>query len=175
MSQCRVLVPVTHPVGGIRTYLIYNLKHLHEAGYRFTFLAPAGNDFAILKNDTASWEGTEYIDIPRKKNGQELASLAVIWQTLRTQRFDLIHSQGIRCGTLVALTNFFRQIPHLMTLHDVIIHKTITTFGKRLRRAEIVIASLAFAGQFPKYRTFVRVAELLFARQATSALPCKNW
>jgi len=121
MDTRRVLVPVAHPVGGIRTYLIYNLKPLHEAGYRFTFLAPEGEGFDHFKNDTASWEGTEYIDIPRKKRGQEWVSLLVIWRTLRKQRFDLIHSQGLRFGTLVALANFFRQIPHLMTLNDVII------------------------------------------------------
>ena len=121
MDERRVLVPVANPVGGIRTYLIYNLKPLHEAGYRFTFLAPAGESFDLLKRDTATWEGTEYIDIFRKGNGREFASLVTLWQTLRKQRFDLIHSQGIRFGTLVALANFFRQVPHLMTLHDVII------------------------------------------------------
>ena len=112
-----MLVPVANPVGGIRTYLIYNLKRLHEVGYRFTFLAPAGEGFDILKQDTATWEGTEYIDIP----GGRKAGFSAIGRTLRTQRFDLIHSQGIRFGTLTAFANFFRQIPHLITLHDVIV------------------------------------------------------
>jgi glycosyltransferase involved in cell wall biosynthesis len=113
----RVLVPVANLVGGIRTYLIYNLKRLHEAGYRFTFLAPAGEGFENLKSDTADWEETEYIDIPDGK----MSGLAVIWKTLRKQHFDLIHSQGIYFGTLVSLANFFRRTPHLITLHDVII------------------------------------------------------
>jgi glycosyltransferase involved in cell wall biosynthesis len=117
MYKRRVLAPVANPVGGIRTYLIYNLKRLHEAGYRFTFLAPAGEGFDTLKMDTATWEETEYIDIP----GGRKAGLTAIWHTLRTQQFDLIHSQGIRFGTFTALANFFRQIPHLITLHDTII------------------------------------------------------
>jgi glycosyltransferase involved in cell wall biosynthesis len=117
MIERRVLVPVGNPVGGIRTYLIYNLKRLHEAGYRFTFLAPAGEGFDNFKNDTANWEGTEYIDIPGGKKGGP----AAIWRTLRAQRFDLIHSQGIHFGTLTAFANYFRQTPHLITLHDVII------------------------------------------------------
>jgi len=117
MAERRVLVPVANPVGGIRTYLIYNLKCLHEAGYRFTFLAPAGEGFDSLKKETETWEKTEYIDIP----GGKKAGLSAIRNTLRTRRFDLIHSQGIRFGTLVSFANFFRQIPHLITLHDVII------------------------------------------------------
>jgi len=117
MVTRRVLVPVANPVGGIRTYLIYNLKRLHEAGYRFTFLAPAGEGFDGLKKETADWEETEYIDIPGRSKG----GFAAIRHTLRKQPFDLIHSQGLRYGTLVSLVNFFRQIPHLITLHDVII------------------------------------------------------
>ena len=117
MGKRRVLIPVSNPVGGIRTYLIYNLKHLHEAGYRFTFLAPEGEGFDILKKDTATWEETEYIGISRR----EIASLAAIRKTLKSQRFDLIHSQGIHFGTLTAFANYFRQTPHLITLHDVII------------------------------------------------------
>ena len=112
-----MLVPVANPVGGIRTYLIYNLKRLHEAGYRFTFIAPAGEGFDNFKTDTANWEGTEYIDIPGGKKGGLLA----IHRVLRQQHFDLIHSQGILFGALTALANFFRQTPHLITLHNVII------------------------------------------------------
>jgi len=117
MPQRRVLVPVSNPVGGIRTYLIYNLKRLHEAGYRFTFIAPAGEGFDALKKEVADWEETEYIDIPGGRKG----GFAALCRVLRTRRFDLIHSQGIRYGTLVSLADFFRQTPHLITLHDVII------------------------------------------------------
>ena len=115
-TKRRVLIPVANPVGGIRTYLIYNFKRLHEAGYRFTFLAPEGEGFDHLKKDTADWEGTEYIDIP----GGKKAGFGVIWKTLRKQRFDLIHSQGIHFGTLTACANFLRQIPHLITLHNTL-------------------------------------------------------
>jgi glycosyltransferase involved in cell wall biosynthesis len=115
--MCRVLIPVGNPVGGIRTYLMYNLKRLHEVGYRFTFLAPTGEGFDTLKNDTKGWEGTEYIDIPYG----EIAGFTAIGRALRKQQFDLIHSQGIHFGTLTALANFFRKIPHIITLHDVII------------------------------------------------------
>jgi len=116
MEKRHVLVPVSNPVGGIRAYLIYNLKRLHEAGYRFTFLAPECEGFDTLKQDTASWEETEFIGIPRG----EFASLAAIRKNLKSQRFDLIHSQGIHFGTLTAFANYFRQTPHLITLHNVI-------------------------------------------------------
>jgi len=134
----RVLVPVANPVGGIRTYLVYNLKRLHGAGYRFTFLAPTGEGFDNLKKDTVTWADTEYIDIPSGKK----AGFSVIRNALRTQRFDLIHSQGIRFGTLVAFANFFRQIPHLITLHDVIVPGQ-NDFGRFacLKRQMIAVAT----------------------------------
>jgi glycosyltransferase involved in cell wall biosynthesis len=47
--------------------------------------------------------------------------IQTIRRTLAKTKFDLIHSQGLRAGTEAGIANFFRQIPHLITLHDVIV------------------------------------------------------
>ncbi|MDR1140374.1 MAG: glycosyltransferase family 4 protein [Planctomycetaceae bacterium] len=120
MKNHRVLVPVSHPLGGIRTYMLYYFRRLHkEAGYRFTFLSEAGNAFETFKRDLVNWEGTEYAEVPPKCGSR--AVIQTIRQTLKSQSFALIHSQGLKAGTETATANYFRDIPHLITLHDVIL------------------------------------------------------
>ncbi|MCL2622450.1 MAG: glycosyltransferase family 4 protein [Planctomycetaceae bacterium] len=116
----RILIPVSHPLGGIRTYLLYNLSRLCREGYQFTFLSTADQTFDLFKNDVADWEGTEFVEVPAEKRGS-YGMIQAIRQTLSKKGFALIHSQGLRAGTEAGVANFFRQIPHLMTLHDVIV------------------------------------------------------
>ena len=116
----RVLIPVSHPLGGIRTYLLYNLRRLCSEGYEFTFLSTAGETFDLFKNDVANWEGTEFVEVPAAKRGS-CGMIQTIRQTLAKQEFALVHSQGLRAGTEASVANYFRQIPHLITLHDVIV------------------------------------------------------
>ena len=112
----RILVPVANPLGGIRTYMVYNLKPICKQGFRFTFLSKEGLAFDTFQRDVADWPGVDFIRVP--KDGS-------YWKTvhaaLKTKRFSLIHSQGLRAGTEAAIANFFAKIPHLITLHDVIV------------------------------------------------------
>lgn len=120
MKDHRVLVPVSHPLGGIRTYMLYYFRRLHEeSGYRFTFLSEAGNAFETFKRDLIDWEGTEYVEVPPKCGSKTV--IQILRQTLKTQSFSLIHSQGLKAGTETAIANYFGNIPHLITLHDVIL------------------------------------------------------
>lgn len=117
--QHNVLVPVSHPLGGIRTYMLYNLRRLHAEGARFTFLSAAGEAFDSFKRDVADWENTKFIESP--EGGGSKSSFLAIRKALQRNKFTLIHSQGLRAGTEAAAANYFRQIPHLITLHDVIV------------------------------------------------------
>ena len=134
--QHRVLVPVSHPLGGIRTYMLYSFRRLHEKGVRFTFLSSAGEAFRAFKKDVEHWIGTEFIDSP-EGNGSKAAFLT-IRRALKERQFTLIHSQGLRAGTEAAAANYFRQIPHLITLHDVIVPRNdIPGPMKQLKKAVI--------------------------------------
>lgn len=117
--QARVLIPVTNPLGGIRTYMLYNLRRLYDEGFRFTFLSERSKTFDLFKQDVVDWEGTQFIESPQ--SGGSRGAYKTIRQAIRTQHFDLIHSQGLRAGTEAGTANFFVQIPHLVTLHDVIV------------------------------------------------------
>ncbi len=114
-----VLVPVSHPLGGIRSYIIYCFKRLHAEGARFTFLSEAGPAFESFKRDVADWQGTEFIDTPTA--GGSKGAFFTIRKAIKERKFTLIHSQGLRSGTEAGAANYFRQIPHFVTLHDVIV------------------------------------------------------
>ncbi|MDR0390905.1 MAG: glycosyltransferase family 4 protein [Planctomycetaceae bacterium] len=119
MSDNRVLIPVSHPLGGIRTYMLYNLRGLHDAGYCFTFLSEVGVAFNSFQNDVASWSGTEFINVT--KNAGSIGVIKAIRRVLSERSFSFIHSQGLKAGTEAAIANLFKRVPHIITLHDVII------------------------------------------------------
>ena len=114
-SEKRVLIPVSHPLGGIRTYMLYNLQPICEQGYRFTFLSKEGSAFSSFQEDVAQWPGVDFVTVPR--NGFYWKS---IHSELKTKCYSLVHSQGLRAGTETEIANYFMRVPHLITLHDVI-------------------------------------------------------
>jgi len=115
----RVLVVVANPLGGVRTYLLYNCRRLAESNYAFTFLAPAGEAFDAFKNDVKSLPGVECIGVPVR--GRRYFLWPTIRRCLRTRRFSLVHSQGLRSGTETAFANLGLGLSHVITLHDVIV------------------------------------------------------
>ncbi len=112
----RVLVPVSNPLGGIRTYMLYNFKPIERAGYHFTFLAPAGHALDTFRSDWSDCPETEFLSFAE---GESM--WRAIHSALKSNRYQLIHSQGLRAGTEAAIGNYFAKIPHLITLHDVIV------------------------------------------------------
>jgi hypothetical protein len=123
MSACapskRVLIVVNQPLGGIRTYLLYNASVLYASGYVFTFLAPQGSAFEAFKNDFRDWLGVEFVDVP--SHNFKYLLWPTIRRVLKRRCFALVHSQGLRAGVETAMTNLALNIPHIITLHDVIV------------------------------------------------------
>jgi glycosyltransferase involved in cell wall biosynthesis len=116
--DCRVLVVVRWPVGGIRTYILYNYPILTQTGYRFTFLGPADDSFNDLRKDVHSWADAEFVTAPVAGRRCQLRS--TVRRQLQTGRFDLIHSHGLTAGIAAILGNVRLGIPHVITSHDVI-------------------------------------------------------
>lgn len=112
----RVLVPVTNPLGGVRTYMLHHLRPLMEAGYCFTFLAPDGEAFSEFQRDVADWNGA--VCCPIQRGASMRGSVAA---AIRAERYDLIHAQGLRAGVESVVGRFGSRIPLIITLHDVIV------------------------------------------------------
>ncbi len=114
----RILTVVRWPLGGIRTYLLYNYPLLAEAGYRFTLVGPDDETFHALSRDVQSWEGIELVAAP--VSGDKCRLLGTIRRLLADRRWGLIHSQGLTAGVYAILANSPKRVPHVITSHDVI-------------------------------------------------------
>jgi glycosyltransferase involved in cell wall biosynthesis len=115
----RILIVMNNPLGGVATYVIYNTAFLQKHGIRFTFLAPEGDAFTEFKKLVSNYNDVRFVDAPKKKNNFFIWK--TVWKEIKTNKPDLIHSQGLFAGTAVSLATLFSNIPHFITLHDVIL------------------------------------------------------
>ncbi|MEO8017811.1 MAG: glycosyltransferase family 4 protein [Pseudomonadota bacterium] len=109
-----VLVPIRWPVGGIKSYMRELLNHSSLRDYRFTVVLPDGPGTkslqAEVRNDRVSWVIT----------ADSLASLlgATFRQAL-TEKFSLIHAQGVTSALVSVPAGLARRVPIILTAHEV--------------------------------------------------------
>jgi glycosyltransferase involved in cell wall biosynthesis len=143
----RALVVARWPVGGIRTYVLYNYPALRDAGWRFTFVGPADDQFRAFARELRDWEGTEFVEAPLRGKRCRLAT--AVREQLRTGRFTLMHSQGVTAAAQAVWANRGLGVPHIATAHDVFRPvqaagargwARIWLLGRLLRRLHMLIA-----------------------------------
>ncbi len=143
----RILVPIRYPLGGIRTYILYNYPFLAEAGYRFTFVGPADEMFRAFAKDVASWEGVEIEEVPVVQRKCKLRP--AVRRLLKTRRFQLVHSQGLGSAVYATLANLGIGVPHVTTSHGLIVDRDfpgikgkckLAIVNRILSRVDIVVA-----------------------------------
>src|SRR5262245_48494567 len=88
----RVLVVLRWPIGGIRSYLLYNYQWMAKNGFSATFLGPSDDAFRSFCNEFQGCNGVEFIEAPLRNGKCDLRSAAN--RLIRTGKFSLIHSQG---------------------------------------------------------------------------------
>lgn len=115
----RVLCAVRWPLGGIRSYLLYNYPFLLEKGFNFTFVGPADDSFRSFQKEILNWRGVEFEEVPVGKERSCRLWLAVRRQ-LRTGRFALVHSQGFTAAFHCLIAGIGIRVPQVVTVHDVI-------------------------------------------------------
>jgi glycosyltransferase involved in cell wall biosynthesis len=134
------------PVGGIRTYVLYNYPTLAAAGYQFTFVGPADASFRAFREELRTWCGAEFVEAPLR--GRRCKLRSAVRQLLRSGRYALVHSQGLTATAEVALANLGLWVPHVVTSHDVFRPSQVVgvlgrcklwTLGRLLRRADAVV------------------------------------
>jgi glycosyltransferase involved in cell wall biosynthesis len=146
----RVLVVVRHPVGGVRTHVLYTYPILLHAGYRFTFVLPEGESNAAFRAGVAAWPDVEVVQAPHGDRNREKPKFrAAVRRLLKQRRFSLIHSHGIQAAIPTIFANIGIGVPHAMTSHDVFCHVDLPGIVGRLklfaltqllRRLDVLIA-----------------------------------
>lgn len=117
-SKKRVLVVMRWPVGGIRTYVLYNYPFLLQAGYRFTFVGPREDSFDQFRIDLQEWPETEFVSVPTR--GLKCNFYPKVRSLIRQRRFCMAHSHGVTAATHVQLANIGLRLPHVFTPHEII-------------------------------------------------------
>ncbi len=140
-TERRVLAVIRHPVGGIRTHILYTYPYLIEKGYTFTFVLPAIDEARVFRAEVEAWPGTEVVEAPmvglfpsppfirpatEDVKHPQCMFVSTVRRLLRhrtkdgRRRFRLIHSQGIRAATQAVAANFGIGVPHLATSQDMV-------------------------------------------------------
>ncbi len=146
----RVLAVVRHPVGGVRTHIVYTYRLLLSAGYRFTFVIPAHESSATFIEQVSTWDGVEIFEAPyRDRRRRTPAFRPVVRRLLRCGEFSLIHSHGVQAAMPSMFANIGFGLPHVMTSQDVF-HRVrfsgvvdrlkLYALGQLLRRLDVLIA-----------------------------------
>jgi glycosyltransferase involved in cell wall biosynthesis len=115
-ARTKILVPIRHPVGGIRTYLKYTYGKLNKASYEFTLVGPPGEWLARIRKELP---GFDVRIIHSRGHGGNRALFWAILSILARREHDLIHSQGYSAGMISIIANFLFGLPHLVTVHHV--------------------------------------------------------
>lgn len=135
------------PVGGIRTYVLYNYPTLLESGYRFTFVGPADASFRALAEELRSWKETEFVEAPLRGRGCRL--WGPVREQLQSGRFALMHSHGLTAAAQAAWANRGIRVPHVVTSHDVfrpdqaqglVRRAKIWVLGRLLRHVDAIVS-----------------------------------
>lgn len=130
-----VLIVARWPVGGIRSYLRYTYGLLSPQDVDLVLVGPASNELEECRNALAGFQLRIY---PAKSSALgEIVSATT--RALRSERIDLVHSQGYSSALTVALPVRLRGLPHIVTIHDMF----TDTLRKRL---SVRLGRLALAG-----------------------------
>ena len=129
----RVLAVVRHPVGGVRTHILYTYPLLLAAGYRFTFVVPNEDSNAQFRSEVVEWPDSEVVAVPNGKRGGSPQFRPAVRRLLKQGRFSLIHSHGIGAAVPTWLANFGIHVPHVMTSQDVFCHVNVEGIRGRLK------------------------------------------
>ena len=125
---------VRHPVGGVRTHILYTYPLLAREGYRFTFVVPAIEHFSAFREEVISWEAAEVVDAPvADPYRSKCRFFSTVRRLLRERRFALVHTHGLYAAAQVALANLGFGLPHVVTSQDVFEHVPVSRFVGRLK------------------------------------------
>lgn len=123
-----ILLIVRWPVGGIRSYLRYVYRLFSPDQYRFSLLATPDQALNVIKDDLG--ERLDKIDVCSASFRQMSTK---IFRSLKSGKYDLVHSHGLSSCVLAAIPAKLAAVPHVVTLHDVFSQELFNRINGRLK------------------------------------------
>ena len=115
-DRIKILIPIRHPVGGIRTFLKYTYRNLDRDIYEFSFLASSKEWLTRIQDDFKEYRVNA---IYTKQENSTLSMLLTMFLLLVRNKYHVIHSQGLTAGMIGVIANIMFRRPHVITLHQV--------------------------------------------------------
>ena len=112
-----LLAVVQHPVGGIRTYIKYVYGRLPAHKYRFTILRTETTELDLNASDLADRQVT-FLTCSGRRGLPAL--LLLLFRTLASGRYDVIHSHGYTAAVAAATANLLFRVPHVVTPQHIL-------------------------------------------------------
>lgn len=109
----KVLVFARHPGGGIRTYFRYVYGQPSMADIDLVFVAP---ESSAMNSILATLSNSRGYSTSQDSSSSLFLTLV---RTLKSGRFNLIHSHGFTAGILAVVPARIFGLPHIITTHDV--------------------------------------------------------
>jgi len=130
-KKIKILAVCLWPWGGLRTYMKYNYHYFPKDEVEITLLADPMIEKEYLEKDMK----TEGIRIVWAKPflGRNILFLRTARMLMR-ERFDLIHSHGYITAFHVSLVSRFFRIPHVFTIHSILVAKFFQGMAGKLKR-----------------------------------------
>lgn len=135
----RILVVITHPVGGIQTWCKYYYRHPDFRGYDLEIIAPQSDECLQLQR------ALQPLGISVTGTGRSVKDFALLtWKRIARGGWAMVHAQGFTAGIICAPIARLFGIPCLVSQHDVILDTQYADFkGKLVRHALRVALALS--------------------------------
>lgn len=132
VSQKHILVVARWPLGGIRTYMRYVFCHF-PSHYQLTLLASSTHEDAALIKDCQKYKARLHII----KDADTKGLVTAVFRELRSNKYDVILSQGFISVVAVFIPNLFFRVSHILTIHGIAEPKYFSGCFGRLKRSFI--------------------------------------
>ncbi|QCF26287.1 glycosyltransferase family 4 protein [Hydrocarboniclastica marina] len=125
----KVLLTARQPGGGIRTFFRYVYGHPCFSDVHLTLVAPDPKLEQFLGSFISPQNFTFHVVKPSNR-----AVYRKTRELLAENSYDLLHSHGFTAGAMSELARFGKNVPHLMTAHDVFRSEQFSGFKGRVKK-----------------------------------------
>jgi glycosyltransferase involved in cell wall biosynthesis len=129
----RVLAVIRWPVGGIRTWCKYIYRNPEFANFAIDIVMPRGHEATALVEDMRRGGVVSRVIEVESSTAAMAARVAAL---VAGGRYSLVHSHGFTSAAIAVLPCRLRRVPHLVTVHDVVLdHQYRDWRGRLIRRS----------------------------------------
>jgi glycosyltransferase involved in cell wall biosynthesis len=117
-NKYNILVVIRWPIGGIRSFINYTYNNFPNTDrFHFRIICPNYGETKALLEDLKHLN-VSYI--PLGPNFSSVKLLKALVRTICSENIDLIHSHGLTAGIHTSAIARIFQIPHILTLHELL-------------------------------------------------------